>query len=235
MKKASLLLFLLVLIVSCGTKEYDLTVTGSIKGLKKGTLYLQKLQDTTLVVMDSIILSGESPYLLQSDLEEPEMLYLTLDKNAAEVSRIGFFANKGTTEINTTVKRFVFDAKIIGSEQQKKWAEFQGVISKFNDQNLDGIKAKFEAQRSGDSTAIAMANEATEKLLKRKYLYAINFAINNKSSEVAPYVALSEIYDANVQYLDTIYKALPEDISKSKYGKQLDTFIKDIKVAEAKN
>ena len=80
-----------------------------------------------------------------------------------------------------------------------------------------------------------MANEATEKLLKRKYLYAINFAINNKSSEVAPYVALSEIYDANVQYLDTIYKALPEDISKSKYGKQLDTFIKDIKVAEAKN
>lgn len=234
MKKVTLLL-LVSLIVSCGTKEYDLTVTGSIKGLKKGTLYLQKLQDTTLVVMDSIILTDESPYLLQSDLEEPEMLYLTLDKNAAEVSRIGFFANKGTTEINTSLKRFVFDAKINGSEQQKKWAEFQSVISKFNNQNLDGIKAKFEAQKSGDSAAIEEANLDAEKLLKRKYLYAINFAMNNRFSEVAPYVALSEIYDANVQYLDTIYKALPEDISKSKYGKKLETFIKDIKLAEAKN
>ncbi|PTM08520.1 MAG: hypothetical protein DA407_07890, partial [Bacteroidetes bacterium] len=68
MKKAARLLILL-LIISCGKNEPNLTVTGSIKGLKKGTLYLQQLQDTILVVKDSIIYNGEENYILTSDLE----------------------------------------------------------------------------------------------------------------------------------------------------------------------
>ena len=53
MKKLTFLLVILT-IISCGKKEADLTVTGTIKGLKKGTVYLQQLKDSTLVVMDSM-------------------------------------------------------------------------------------------------------------------------------------------------------------------------------------
>ena len=108
MKKAAVLL-VLILIASCSKIEPNLTVTGSIKGLKKGTLYLQQLQDTILVVKDSVIYNGEERYVLTSDLEAPEMLYLTLDKNAGDdIPRISFFAVPGTIEINTTLKRFEF-------------------------------------------------------------------------------------------------------------------------------
>lgn len=233
MKKTALLL-VIILIASCSKPEPNLTVTGSIKGLKKGTLYLQKIQDTVLVVLDSVIYNGEDNYVLTDNLEAPEMLYLTLDKNAGDdIPRISFFAVPGIIEINTTLKRFEFDAKISGSPLQKKLEEFEGIKSQFNNQNLELIKAKFDAQKSGDSVEIEKVNQDSDNLLRRKYLYAINFAMNNKESEIAPYIALSEIYNANVTYLDTIYNALPKDIAISKYGVELDKFIKQRKEEES--
>lgn len=233
MMKKAVLLFILVVISSCNKPEPNLTVTGSIKGLKKGTLYLQQLQDTLLVVKDSVIYNGEENYILTSDLDAPEMLYLTLDKNAGDdIPRIGFFAVPGTIEINTTLKRFEFDAKVSGSPLQEKLEEFRDIASKFNYQNLELIKAKFDAQKIGDSAQIAKANQDSDNLLKRKYLYAINFAMNNKNSEIAPYIALAEIYNANIKYLDTIYNALPKEIADSKYGVELNRFIKQRKEEE---
>ncbi|NOY46837.1 MAG: DUF4369 domain-containing protein [Chlorobi bacterium] len=231
MKHASLILAVL-LIFSCGEKESDLTVTGTIKGLKKGTIYLQQLKDSTLVVLDSLVVNGEQPFELHSDLEEPEVLYLMLDKNGAENSRIAFFADRGITEINTTLKRYGFNPKIKGSKQQEKLEEFNSIISKFNNQRLELIKEQFEAQLSKDTSKINAVNKKAENILKRKYLYAINFALNNKDSEVSPYIAIAEIYNANIKYLDTIYNTLPKDIANSKYGKELDLHIKKRKQEE---
>lgn len=224
--KKTFLLLVIIFTFSCTKKEPDLIVTGNIKGLKKGTLYLQKLKDTVLVTLDSLEIIGELQFELHSDLDEPEVLYLTLDKNSSNTHRISFFANKGITEINTTLKRFAYDAKIKGSVQQELYEEHSGIISKFNNQQLDLIKSRFEAQQSENDSLIKVANFDADNLIKRKYLYTVNFALNNIDSEVAPYVTLAEIYDANIKYLDTIYNSLPKDIANSKYGKALNTHIK---------
>ena len=62
--------------------------------------------------------------------------------------RISFFADKGITEINTTLKNFVIDAKIKGSVQQEKFRRLFKVIH----HNLmiriwRIIKENFEAQK----------------------------------------------------------------------------------------
>lgn len=229
MKNYLSLLLVLFTIVACSKKEADLTVTGTIKGLKKGTVYLQQLKDSSLVILDSMVINGEQPFTLQSDLEEPEVLLLMLDKNSSEESRIAFFADKGITEINATLKDFPFKHTIKGSPQQEKYAEFKKMVSQFNNKNLDIIKEQLDAQVSGDTSEANAKENEINSLIKRKYLYAINFAINNKESEVAPYIALAEIYDANTKFLDTIYKALPKNIANSKYGVELDEFIKQRK------
>jgi hypothetical protein len=108
------------------------------------------------------------------------------------------------------------------------------MITQFNNQNLDVINAQLEAQVSGDTAEVNTKTEEANNLLKRKYLYAVNFAINNKESEVSPYIALSEIYDANTTYLDTIYKALPKHIANSKYGIELETYLKQRKEEDNK-
>ena len=197
MKKASLV-FLTFLALSCGKEEHDLIVKASIKGLKKGTVYLKKAQDTTLVTVDSVVVNGNSQFELYSNIESPEVFYLYLDKNSAENDRIVFFADKGVTEIQTTLKNFVFDAEIKGSEQQKVLENYQLLISRINNRNLDLLKESFEAQKNGDSLALANYEKTQNNLIKSKYLQTVNFAINNSDSEVAPYLALTEIYNARI-------------------------------------
>ena len=64
MKKIITLLVLSVLITACSSKkEGNMIVQGQIKGLKKGTLYLQKMKDTLLVSVDSLDLLGSDNLL----------------------------------------------------------------------------------------------------------------------------------------------------------------------------
>lgn len=226
---------IIILTTSCAKEQNDLTVKANISGLKKGTVYLKKVKDSTVVTVDSIIINGNSEFELYSKIESPEVFFLYLDKNSSENDRITFFADKGITEIKTSLKNFVFDAKINGSSQQKKWEEYQIIRSRFNDANLDLIKENFEAQRTGDTIKKDSLDKVYNSLLKRKYLYTVNFALNNKDSEIAPYLALTEIYDARIKYLDTINNSLSKKVKESKYGIELQAFVDKIKKEETNN
>ncbi|OEJ98944.1 hypothetical protein A8C32_07080 [Flavivirga aquatica] len=224
MKKISFLFFAF-LIIACSEKQHDLVVKTSIKGLKKGTVYLKKIEDTTLITVDSLVINGNSKFELYSDLESPQIFFLYLDKHSAEKDRITFFADKGITEITTTLKNFVFDAKINGSTQQKKLEEYLHVISRINNRSLDLIKENFEALKNKDTVKMNAIKKEADNTTKRKYLYTANFALNNKDSEVAPYLALSEIYNARIHLLDTINNSLTPKVKASKYGKELELYI----------
>jgi hypothetical protein len=62
-------------------------------------------------------------------------------------------------------------------------------------------------------------------LIRRKYLYTINFAVSHNTSEVAPYLAVTLIANANPKFLDTIYNSLQGNLKSSLYGKQLKAII----------
>ena len=65
----------------------------------------------------------------------------------------------------------------------------------------------------------------SETLLKRKYSYTIQFALNHKDDIVAPYLALYEIPSANPIYVDSVYNSLTENIKHSFYGRKLKALI----------
>lgn len=229
MKKLAVLFIILIAFSSCSEKKGNLVVTGEVKGLKKGTLYLQKVEDTIIINIDSVEVDGDPLYRLTGDLESPRIMYLYLDKvdNNRYDDRIEFFADKGTITINTTLKHFETDAEIQGSKNQEKLEEYRKMMSRFNDQNLDLIKENFEAERDEDEEKLMEIDRKYNSLLKRKYLYTVNFAINNKDLEIAPYLALSEVFDANIKYLDTIYSSLDKRVKKSQYGKQLKDYLEE--------
>lgn len=228
MKRLAFIISLLI-VSSCAKDNSNFTLKGSIKDLKKGTVYLQRIDDTLLVSIDSLQINGESQFELHTNLFEPEVLYLKLDKNGEESGIIPFFADQGITEINTTLKNFYMDAKIKGSKQQERLEEYNKMMDRFKDKNLDLIKNNLEARKSQDSSLINSSFKEYNNLILRKYLYTINFAMNNKDSEIAPYLAVSEISDANVKYLDTINNALTPEVKSSKYGKILQELISERK------
>ncbi len=228
LNKVISLVILVIMVVSCNKdKETNFILKGNIKGLKKGVVYLQKDGDLTIIDLDSMVINGQSEFTLQTNIEEPILLYLKLFKNDGEEHYIPFFADKGVTEINTTLQNFSFDAEINGSKQQDLLNDYTEVMSKYNDKNLDIIEASFLAKKDNDSIALDSLNKLSETLLKRKYSYTIQFALNNKDNMIAPYLALYEIPSANPVYIDSVYNGLTENIKQSFYGKKLKEVVEN--------
>ena len=69
-------LMLLFLIISCSNNDGKMILTGHVKGLKKGTLFLQKIKDSSLVSIDSITINGSSDFSFIEPVLEPEIYYL---------------------------------------------------------------------------------------------------------------------------------------------------------------
>ena len=204
-------------------------VKGNIKGLKKGTLYLQKQIDSLIVSIDSIKVNGTDEFILTDELTDPEMYYLTLGNGN---NKIAFFGDIDTVYISSRLDNFVLKANIKGSENQDLLNQYYGIKRKFSDQNLDLIKAEFNARKSGNQDSLDLVTKKLRSLVKRKYLYTTNFAINNADHEVSPYIALTELNNATIKLLDTINNSLSPKVKKSKYGIQLDKFITEIKENE---
>ena len=233
MKKISIAFVTLTLVFACSEKklENNLHLTGNIKGLKKGTLYVQRVTNNKLVALDTIAIDGSSNFETNIELKSPEMLYLFLDRGVSNSldNNLLFFAEPGNVNIDTDLENYIADAKVTGSKNQDLYYEFKKVDNRFQDEELSLIEKKFKALKSNNEKKIASITAQQESNIKRKYLYATNFIINNKEYEVAPYLALSEIYDINMKYLDTIQKSLTPKVSKSLYGKKLTEYIASIK------
>ncbi|NLP58240.1 DUF4369 domain-containing protein [Lutibacter sp. B1] len=231
MKKLLSYLTVAILLFSCSNnKKGNMLVNGTIEGLKKGTVYLQKYKDTLLISVDSVKLDGKSNFTLTDEIESPEIYIIALDKIADE--KISFFGEKGTISVNSKLSKLSTSAKIEGSKNQEIFDEHLKMVKQFNGKQLDLFKEKFDAQKNNDSEQYAKIEKEEESIIKRKFLYTTNFAVKNANYEVAPYIALTELYNANIKLLDTINNSLSKEVKASKYGKQLQDFISKIKETE---
>jgi hypothetical protein len=129
---------------------------------------------------------------------------------------------------------FGFSPEITGSDNQLILENFSKINNQFKNQRLEFIKKEFEAVQSKDLDLIEKVQNDYNRMIRRKYLYTTNFALTNSDSEAAPYIALTELYDANIKLLDTINKKLSVAVKKSAYGKRLDKYISEIKAKENK-
>ena len=121
----------------------------------------------------------------------------------------------------------------MGSENQKLLQEYRKMARNFDDKNLEYIKAYYEASKESNKTKETDSIEkAMDNLLKRRYLYALNFAITHGDNVIAPFIALTEVYDANIVFLDTVASKLTEKVKASKYGREFVEFIATRKLDE---
>ncbi|PIB29477.1 DUF4369 domain-containing protein [Maribacter sp. 4G9] len=229
MKKVAFILTIL-LMVSCGSnKEDNLVVNGKVRGLKKGTLYLQHLMDTTLVTVDSLEIDGDGTFSLSAQLESPEIYYLYLNKkdNNAINDRITFFAEPGIITINTDWNTFDTTAEIKGSPTQEKLEEYQKALSNINLRNMEIMLKASQLDANSDPATMDSLERIRTRNTQRAYAYSINYALNNKDSYISPYIAVKEIPDANLKYLDSIYKGLAPEVANSKYGMDLKKLLEE--------
>ncbi|UQD56189.1 DUF4369 domain-containing protein [Flavobacterium sp. K5-23] len=233
MKKTIIAFVTLILLISCnkGDSKANLHIKGNIKGLKKGTLYIQRVVDSKLVALDTINIDGDSAFESDIELKSPEMLYLFLDRGVSNSldNNLSFFAEPGNITVDTSLDKFLSNAKITGSKNHELYEEYKKINTRFRDEELDLIELKFNSIKNNNAKTTDSISAKQDANTKRKYLFATNFAINHKDYEVAPYITLSDIYDINIKYLDTIQKSMTPKVAKSLYGKKLTEYVAKIK------
>ena len=87
------------------------------------------------------------------------------------------------------------------------------------------MKEFYQAQIDNKSKLVDSLKQKIDNLLKRRYLYTINFAAQNTNENIAPYLALTQVYDANLALLDSIAVRMTQKVRKSKYGKEFIDFL----------
>ena len=137
--KNKIILIIAILIISCSSNENKMIVLGNVDGLKKGTLYLQAEKDSLVVNLDSVYLKGGGNYKLITNIKEPDIYYLYLDKEDGDSLNdiIAFFGNKGEIEINTRLSTFDSSYEIKGSKNSDLLQEYNSIMRQYNSQNLD--------------------------------------------------------------------------------------------------
>ncbi len=222
----------LLLLLSCNRNENVMHLTGQVKGLKKGKIYLQKVKDSTLVTLDSLVVDGNSNFDFTTEIEDPEIFYLSVNRHNSinQDTSLIFFGEKGDITINTSWDYFSAEARIEGSETQKKLEEYEKMMSRFREKNLELVAEQLRV--GNDSVKRDSLAQLAGKNMTRSYLYTLNFALGNKDSYVAPYVALADAANARLKYLDTINNSLTPEVAASKYGKALDEYVRQIRELE---
>lgn len=236
MYKVIVALLSIVILGSCSDNklaENEVLITGNIKGLKKGKLVIQRVEDSTLVALDTIILNGTSAFESKLKLDSPEMLYLFVDRGVSNSidNNLLFFAEPGKINIETNLDTFLASSKITGSKNQELYDQYKDIVSKFNDQQLELLQAQILGEKGAKNYSAEENSKKQDDLLKRRYLYAANFALTNADHEVAPYIALTDIYDMQPHFLDSIHKKMSPKVAQSKYGKKFTTYLKEQKKA----
>ena len=227
MNKYLTILTVLILFIACSSNEDKMTLTGNVKGLKKGTLLLQKIQDSVLVSIDSVFVNGSSLFSFKETILEPEIYYLNvrLENGILKDDRISFFAESNPINISTTLTNFAIDAKVTGSNNQEKYKTYKKIIDRYSDRNLELIEQSFEAKKEGNDSLANKLDSTQKSILAKKYLATISFALSNKDFEISPYLMVSHVNDTKLVYLDSVYNNLTPKIKDSKYGKDLESLI----------
>ena len=218
------ILFLLF-IIGCVDESQKSTINLDVKGLKKGTLVLKKLSDSSFVMLDSFIVNSGGKINFSVLLDEPEMLFIDLKLNeGSEIKTLNFFAEKSKIDVVTNLENFGYELVVKGSKNDSIYRNYISLNKKFNDQKLDLFKRSFEKSKSNDIDSLKIIEYLVVNINKRQFLHNANFAVRNSEFELSPYIALTDLYESK-KILDTVYESLSIRIKNSKYAKQLKSII----------
>ena len=215
------------LFLSCSEAEKlnDFSLRVEVNGLKKGALYLEKFNDSSLFKIDSGFFKGNNSVEFKGKIDSPEIMIISLTyENVSEPKQFPFFVEKSDMIVKTRLKDFGYKVYSKGSKNDSIYRDYLEINKKFNNEKLDLISKSLEFKKLNDVDSINFYDEKLTTANKRQFLHNANFAIRHSEYTIAPYIAITDLRESNT-ILDTIYKSLGEGIKKSKYALELKSLI----------
>jgi len=224
MKRFLLSLSALALLASCNSTSKNTEVTITIDGLKKGTVYLQKITDAGLINLDSVESNGKETLSMGLNLSHPELIYAYLDKADGSTfnDRLAFFAEPGEIQISTSLINFENDVVIKAGEEHAAFKNIQEMLNRFTKKDFELMQLAQSDRVNDERFVDSIVNQSNSNNLKR-YQFIANYALTNPNKYVSAYLVTSEGEELNPKWKDSIFNNFSEAIKKSSYGQLLNS------------
>ena len=216
MKNALIVFAALVLgLSSCGPQK-DFSITGNVRGVDSGMIYIQKMQDGEWIKLDSAILSKGS-FNFTGKVDIPEIRYFVVkDKQVF----LPFFVENA--DITVDIYADSVDKSVIsGSATQDIYNLFNKRMDTVNTE-MQAVYLKYkEAEQAGDSATMAIQDSIYTRVEKKEKELILSFAKEHANSVVGPYLVMRNSYFFELNELEQAAAAFDTSLSRSYYMQNL--------------
>jgi hypothetical protein len=236
MKKILLSVAVAGILFSCknlGEGEYE--ITGTVKGMKTGLVYLEKQSPMGMGprAIDTVkIVDGK--FEIKGKTTEPEISFIQIDKLNGKVP---FILEGGEIEIIVD-KDSIFKSKTSGTYSNDEFAKFneestkiqkklQKPVMEFQMKNMAVIN---EAQKNNDTVIMNRLRNEYDEIQKPITDYTFGYPKTHPKSFIS--ILILQMMSNNPKYgkdIEGIYNSLDESLKKTKPGKSIKQNIDSLK------
>lgn len=217
MKNITVIFLSLLLLAGCSGKKDHFTIKGTVSGIDTGMVYLQKFETDHWTSVDSTMLDKGS-FSFKGQTEMPEMWHIALQgreiyipvfiENAdIEVEVFPDSIDKSTVKGSPShdiYNQYLAQSDVIGTEMEKVYSEWKA------------------ARDARDTSAMERADSISNILDGKMKTLLKDFARNNGSSVVAPYLIMRNSWQFDLADLEEITAALDTSVLRSQYTETLN-------------
>ena len=228
MKKIILLVAVTVVLFSCnklGEGEYE--ITGTVKGMKTGLVYLEKQSPMGMgaQAIDTVkIVDGK--FEIKGKTTEPEIHFIQIDKVNGKVP---FILEGGEIEI-TVDKDSLFKSKLGGTYSNEEFSNFNEESNKIQKKlqkevqafQMKNMTVMNEAQQKQDTVTMNRIRKEYDAIQKPITDYTFDYPKSHPKSFIS--VLITQMMMNNPKYskeIEGIYNSLDESLKKTKPAKAI--------------
>ncbi|MGC4040102.1 MAG: DUF4369 domain-containing protein [Flavobacterium sp.] len=227
MKKIILLVAGAVSLYSCnrlGEGEYE--ITGTVKGMKTGLVYLEKQNEMGMSQAIDTVKIVDGKFEIKGKTNEPAIHFLQIDKVNGKVPLI---LEGG--EIQVTVdKDSIFKSKLGGTYSNEEFTKFNEESNKIQKKlqkevmafQMKNMPVMTEAQQKNDTVTMNRIRKEYDAIQKPITDYTFGYPKDHPKSFIS--VLIAQMMMSNPKYskdVESIYNSLDESLKKTKPAKTI--------------
>lgn len=208
-------------VVSCGMAKDEFSIKGSISGVDKGKVYLQKIVNGQPKNIDSVDVTNGS-FSFKGKITTPDVRLLRLNEQEYFAQ---FFLDNSSITIKAK-KDSLRNTKISGSPTQDIFQIYINEMEKLN-KDIMTLQGKFQnAMATGNTNEAEKAKIDYQAMVDNNKIFTKNFVKEHANSVVSPYITLLQLVEqVDVAELESIAANFAPEISNSEYVIKLKEII----------
>ncbi|WP_333600259.1 TlpA disulfide reductase family protein [Flavobacterium sp.] len=237
MKKLILLVTVAVVLFSCKkVADGEYLISGEIKGMKTGLVYLQKQNPNGMGILNiDTVKVVDGKFEIKGKAGEPSINFLEIQKVNG---KIPFILEEGEIAIEVD-KDSIFKSKLSGTYSNDEFSNFnkesnkiqKGLQKKVMDFQMKNMAKMNEARKNNDTVTINSLRKQYDLLQKDITDYTFGYPKTHPKSFISVLIVQAMFNNKNfkVKDIEAVYNTLDESLKKTKPGKTVKESIDTLK------